>query len=156
VEEADAERILRALSGRAAINASEMQQLTALSKIKLDRVLHRLEENGAIQVDAAGIIKLLPDSGDLKEKAAEAARAQSQHRKLEMDRIETMQTYAESLDCRRGQLLRYFGEEAPDSCGNCDYCNRAGTERIRIFVDTQSALQTHHPRGNSGGRPLSP
>lgn len=149
VEEADAERVLRTLSGRGAIDASEMQRLTALSKIKLGRVLHRLEENHAIHVDSAGSIELLPDAGDLKRKASEAARAQSQHRKVEMDRIEMMQTYAERLGCRRAQLLRYFGEEAPDSCGNCDYCNRAGTERMRVLVDKQSELQTHGAEGGS-------
>jgi ATP-dependent DNA helicase RecQ len=156
VEEADAERVLRSLTGHASINTDEMQRLTALSKLKLGRVLHRLEENGAIYLDSEGNIELLAGAGDLKQKAAEAARAQAQHRKLEMDRIEMMQTYAETLDCRRAKLLRYFGEEAPDSCGNCDYCNRGGTERMRIFVDRQSALQTHGPEGEARGRPVSP
>lgn len=142
VEEADAERVLRTLNGHGSLSAEEMRRATGLSKIKLGRVLHRLEENGAIGVDSAGNIELLPDAGDLKQKASEAAREQAQHRKVEMDRIQAMQTYAESLACRRAQILRYFGEDAPDFCGNCDYCNRAGTERMRIFAEMQSGLPT--------------
>ncbi len=45
----------------------------------------------------------------------------------ERDRAERllrqMLDFAATADCRRAQLLRYFGEEdVPDQCGNCDNC----------------------------------
>jgi ATP-dependent DNA helicase RecQ len=39
-----------------------------------------------------------------------------------------MRTYAEARGCRRRFLLGYFGEEAPQRCGNCDECRAAEAE----------------------------
>jgi ATP-dependent DNA helicase RecQ len=33
-----------------------------------------------------------------------------------------MRGYAEHEHCRRAFVLSYFGEPAPDPCGNCDNC----------------------------------
>lgn len=39
------------------------------------------------------------------------------------DQLRTMAHYAESSDCRRATLLRYFGEDWPESnCQSCDSC----------------------------------
>jgi ATP-dependent DNA helicase RecQ len=35
-----------------------------------------------------------------------------------------MISYVQTNKCRRQQLLKYFGEAAPDYCGNCDVCER--------------------------------
>lgn len=37
-------------------------------------------------------------------------------------KLEQMAGLCETITCRRQYLLRYFGEDAPDSCGNCDIC----------------------------------
>lgn len=41
-----------------------------------------------------------------------------------LDKLNTMALYAEMQACRRKFLLHYFGEHAPDECGNCDFCLR--------------------------------
>src|SRR5439155_6368242 len=38
------------------------------------------------------------------------------------DQLRTMVSYAETRDCRRATLLRYFGEELSVSCSGCDNC----------------------------------
>ncbi|MGH8564056.1 MAG: DNA helicase RecQ [Gammaproteobacteria bacterium] len=44
-------------------------------------------------------------------------------RKIAREQLDRMVHYAESGDCRRGELLRYFGEELPAGpCGGCDNC----------------------------------
>jgi len=37
-------------------------------------------------------------------------------------KLEAVQRFARERRCRRGALLRYFGESAPAACGRCDRC----------------------------------
>lgn len=39
-----------------------------------------------------------------------------------LKKLEQMAGLAETRQCRRQYLLQYFGEDAPDHCGNCDNC----------------------------------
>jgi len=43
-------------------------------------------------------------------------------RRVQLDRLRDMTRYCEAVTCRRRILLRYFGEELPQPCGNCDIC----------------------------------
>ena len=44
------------------------------------------------------------------------------HRAYAEARLREMAEYAETSECRRATILRYFGEEAADACGACDNC----------------------------------
>lgn len=39
-----------------------------------------------------------------------------------LKKLDQMAALCETRQCRRQYLLQYFGEEAPDHCGNCDIC----------------------------------
>src|SRR5699024_4411541 len=43
-------------------------------------------------------------------------------KRLERQKLDAMLAYCELASCRRANLLRYFGEQAPEACGNCDTC----------------------------------
>lgn len=43
-------------------------------------------------------------------------------KKVELEKLRSMSDFAESLTCRRGMLLAYFGETQSKPCGNCDVC----------------------------------
>lgn len=43
-------------------------------------------------------------------------------RQIELKKLYAMVEMAEALTCRRRYLLRYFGEEGTEDCGNCDIC----------------------------------
>jgi len=43
-------------------------------------------------------------------------------RPAERDRLNTLAAFVEAATCRRAILLRHFGEEPPQACGNCDNC----------------------------------
>lgn len=44
------------------------------------------------------------------------------HRRREQQALDTMLGYCEVTGCRRQVLLRYFGEDLAEPCGNCDTC----------------------------------
>ena len=54
----------------------------------------------------------------------EASDADEQHKRIERHKLDAMLGLCEITSCRRQALLRYFGEEAPSRCGNCDTCRR--------------------------------
>ena len=45
-----------------------------------------------------------------------------EHKRSLRRRLESLIAFAESADCRRAVLLRYFGERHPGQCGRCDRC----------------------------------
>ena len=47
---------------------------------------------------------------------------QAQVREKDEERLKWMTFYAKSRRCLRHELLRYFGEQSPDTCGNCCNC----------------------------------
>ena len=49
-------------------------------------------------------------------------RAITEHRRHAEGRLAQMAEYAETAQCRRAVVLRYFGEHPPEHCGNCDSC----------------------------------
>lgn len=42
--------------------------------------------------------------------------------KILLDKLDKIVAFCETKQCRRKYLLNYFGEPAPDYCGNCDTC----------------------------------
>lgn len=52
------------------------------------------------------------DSGDASE----------EHKRLEVIKLNALLGFCESTGCRHQSILRYFGEEHPGNCGQCDNC----------------------------------
>ena len=50
------------------------------------------------------------------------AEVEERRRASERVRLEALATLVETAGCRRAILLRHFGEDPPQSCGNCDNC----------------------------------
>ncbi len=57
--------------------------------------------------------KMIDDSG-----------ADDLHKRGERQRLEALLGYCELTTCRRQALLRYFGDDFEEPCGNCDTCLR--------------------------------
>lgn len=69
---------------------------------------------------------LLHNAADL---AAQHLRLRRQSRsperlQIELDRLKALDNYCRSMDCRRQQLLAYFGESHDGNCERCDNCNK--------------------------------
>ncbi len=61
--------------------------------------------------DVMRIVKMVQDSN-----------ANEQHKRIERSKIESLLGWCETNTCRRRALLRYFGEQRDEACGNCDVC----------------------------------
>ena len=57
------------------------------------------------------------------------------------ERLKWMTFYATSRKCLRHDLLRYFGENAPDTCGNCSNCV-PDCEHVDITMEAQMILSS--------------
>lgn len=95
-----------------------------VSERKLTSAIHRLEDVGALEVLATGEVQLAEDA-DVTEAAQAAADEQERRREMKQTRLRQMQEYADTSACRRGHLLRYFGDDFAGRCGNCDNCEAA-------------------------------
>ena len=54
-------------------------------------------------------------------------------------RLKEMTFYAVGRGCLRARILRYFGETAPEHCGNCSGCSAMATERD-VTQEAQKAV----------------
>ncbi len=50
-----------------------------------------------------------------------------QKRKTDHGKLEVFLQFCESALCRRHLILKYFGEDPPETCGNCDNCQTPAT-----------------------------
>ncbi len=66
-------------------------------------------------------------------------RSDEELEKRDRIRLRKMQGYVGTSNCLRAFILRYFGEKAENSCGNCSNCN-GDFETVDITVDAQKIL----------------
>ena len=52
----------------------------------------------------------------------DGSEADDARKQIERRKLDAMLGYSELATCRRRSLLSYFGEAAPERCGNCDNC----------------------------------
>jgi ATP-dependent DNA helicase RecQ len=57
----------------------------------------------------------------LLRKLIDSSEGDAAHRRRQASHLDAMLALCETIECRRGQLLGYFGEPA-SACGNCDTC----------------------------------
>ena len=78
-------------------------------------VVAALRDSGLLDPVALAVTSFDPEAAiDVSSVAERRAYAEA--------RLREMAEYAETTGCRRAAILRYFGEAAPDACGNCDNC----------------------------------
>lgn len=141
IRESDINAVVDALAAESGLTQTSLADKTGVAKSKIKRVLQSLQDLSLIQVRQRGKVYVAGDGARLRENAVKAAEHQVEWAQAEMNRIEQMRMYAEDLNCRRAHLLRYFGEEAPDTCANCDNCQGAGTARAELIAQTREEVR---------------
>jgi ATP-dependent DNA helicase RecQ len=99
----------------------EIAEVVELSDRRTISALHRLADVGALDVLPTGEVEV-GDGVDLDEATRKAAERQQEHQRVQREKLERMQEYADSSGCRRQILLRYFGDDFTGPCDNCDNC----------------------------------
>lgn len=122
VSAADLRALAEALhSHRDAASLQELSRNTSLSERKILNIVHKLETLGVSEKLDTGQIRLI-----LKKTPAEMIEAASGQqeflKEIRTRRLELLRQYAETRNCRREFLLRYFGDDFTGPCGNCDRC----------------------------------
>ena len=68
------------------------------------------------------IAQMLWSAGDFVTARQRLSELEDARRNAERVRLDSLAALVETPNCRRALLLRHFGEEPPDTCGNCDNC----------------------------------
>ncbi len=80
----------------------------------------------------------------------ERSDAPAERKRIEQLKLNALLGYCETVECRRAVLLRTFGEEPPDACGNCDTCETP-VESWDGTVAAQKALSNVYRTGERFG-----
>ncbi len=80
----------------------------------------------------------------------ESSEANETHKRVERHKLDAMLGFAELTSCRRQALLKYFGEELAEPCGNCDTCLNP-VDTWDATVAAQKALSCVHRTGQRFG-----
>ncbi|CAK0770040.1 ATP-dependent DNA helicase RecQ [uncultured Gammaproteobacteria bacterium] len=80
----------------------------------------------------------------------EGSDAPPEIRRIEHAKLKALLGFCDTHGCRRQVLLRYFGEDLPEPCGNCDICLH-GVESWDGSVAAQKALAAIYRTGQGHG-----
>jgi ATP-dependent DNA helicase RecQ len=116
----------RGESGRRELSA--VAAVAGLPGRTVGTVVNLLLEAGLADEHATGLA--LTRAVTLEQARAAASAVSAQRRHIEESRLAMMRAYAETLGCRRQFLLRYFGDDLAEPCGNCDTCE-SGTAYLQ-------------------------
>ncbi len=86
------------------------------------------------------------DAGNERLDEAEKEAVRAAQRRM----LEAMVGYCHTADCLRAHILRYFGEDAPDGCGNCSNCLEEGQKADVTFQARAIMRCVHELRGRFG------
>jgi ATP-dependent DNA helicase RecQ len=71
------------------------------------------------------VAHMLWSAGDFTRARMRLSELAPERREAELARVAALSYLVETAGCRRAVLLRHFGENPPESCGNCDNCLNA-------------------------------
>lgn len=113
----------------------------------VQRLVAELLELGVITTD--GHDAITPAEPPPRDTVERLEASGEQQQAILASRIESARLYAESVHCRRAELLAYFGEQYEPPCGNCDNDASAGAPPIPP-VRSVKGTPVHHRLWGAG------
>ncbi|MBW8754078.1 MAG: DNA helicase RecQ [Sphingomonadales bacterium] len=89
-------------------------------------------------------------AGDFAQARMRLSEVEEHRREGERVRLDALSVLVETGSCRRAVLLRHFGEDPPERCGNCDNCLDAPGV-VDATVTAQKLLSAAYRTGQSFG-----
>ncbi|MFI6074293.1 RecQ family ATP-dependent DNA helicase [Actinoplanes sp. NPDC051343] len=105
---------IEAAGGR--ITVKELAEVSKVSRASVSRVVDELLDLDLLKPDGNDAVLAAPMGDAFRQVTAAGNRRQA----ILRSRIEAARGYAETVHCRRAELLGYFGEEYDPPCGSCD------------------------------------
>lgn len=102
------------------LNLKELAQLSGTALNKLRVIANHLESAGIIKKSRG--IKVLREFDSDSELETYLIEFEARHQ-TDRDRLQEIQHYAQTMQCRVIFLRNYFGEAGKSACGKCDNCN---------------------------------
>jgi ATP-dependent DNA helicase RecQ len=102
-----------------AVAASDLATASRKQEIAVNAALQSLYEQKWAQITADG--KYLVENPEITQPKIEAHSLRERRRRAE-DRLRKVIAYALDAQCRRAQILGYFGQKSLPPCGGCDVC----------------------------------
>ncbi|HYO08177.1 MAG TPA: ATP-dependent DNA helicase RecQ [Tepidisphaeraceae bacterium] len=125
------EQVAEAIKDRRdAVDVKDVAEATDLKLGKVEQVINRLEEVGAVKILPGGDVKPASKKMDVGAAVEEAVHEHEAYRQYRLGRVQLMKDYAETRDCRRRYILNYFGEPYPNPCRHCDNCEAGTVEQV--------------------------
>ena len=100
------------------MSLAALSSSSGVSRHTAERVAAELAELGLLTIDDGSISPLV--SGGPRVASAAVETAGRRRQAVLGSRIDSMRHYAETVQCRRAELLGYFGESLDPPCNNCD------------------------------------
>lgn len=104
------------------VDPAVVREEVVLSDTLMMRIVNRLDDVGAVEIESDGTIETLHRWRDIPDDTEAAIDAHGQHQQFARSRLEMMRRYADQDSCCRADLINYFGEAYAPPCGNCDNC----------------------------------
>jgi ATP-dependent DNA helicase RecQ len=126
---------IEAASGR--ITVKELADASHIGRAAASRVVDELLELGLVRPDGNDAVLAAPMGDAFRQVSAAGSRRQA----ILRSRIEAARGYAESVHCRRAELLGYFGEHYEPPCNSCD--NDRNIAPTSHEISSQNGRVTH-------------
>ncbi|MAI80620.1 MAG: hypothetical protein CL917_16890, partial [Deltaproteobacteria bacterium] len=109
-----------------------------------------LESAGLVELTTEKYVRPLIPPEELVSRARRLTEQFQRLRKLDVERLDAIEAYASSEQCRAQLLRSYFGVEAGPQCGVCDMCRQAG-ERPGSFFEPLRKKKAKKKKARRGG-----
>jgi ATP-dependent DNA helicase RecQ len=133
--------------GRVDFDLSQVAVSAGLSDVQVRRALLAMADNGRFDYTppfrGRGIEKIVTERTAFRELDIDWKR-QDFLRGLEEEKLDSMERYIRTKQCRRTCIVEYFGEEGMAPCGECDQCRKHKQNRDEGKTEEEGSVIARH------------